>query len=452
MFLIIYLFFILFNLNLSILKIPFKVNLTYLTNNLQEKEFMFYFSYNSIYTYININSINHNIPINIKLQKNPFYILSSDCLDNNEEEDVDKYFTYKSLYYFNQTLSSTFYSKEKDYKVFIEEDFDYGKISSDKITFNNLNSMNFSFVLVSKFDKYKNIFNGGSFGLSLNYKKDEELINTNLIKQLKLNNIINSYLFTLEFSNEKFDEGNLILDFNVSDKKFDKIEAIHEILNVFWGIKIEKISFFNNNEEIKLNNEIVNIKLFYELNVFIAGINVKYLILNSTNILNLFNEKKCIEKEFNDKTTKLNYFVCNKEIDKNLFGNFSFYQKDLNREFIFNSNDLFEEQNGKLIFLIVFYQYKSEKWEIGLPFFKKYKTLFDFDKKLIFIEKNIDFNDNNNNNNNINILIIFSLIFIIIFILFVFFRVLKKKKKLRKKNDFELNSLEEENNYKTIKS
>ena len=115
MFLIIYLFFILFNLNLSILKIPFKVNLTYLTNNLQEKEFMFYFSYNSIYTYININSINFNIPINIKLQKNPFYILSSDCLDNNEEEDVDKYFTYKSLYYFNQTLSSTFYSKEKDY-------------------------------------------------------------------------------------------------------------------------------------------------------------------------------------------------------------------------------------------------------------------------------------------------------------------------------------------------
>ena len=450
MFLFFYFFFILFNLNLTIIKIPFKVNLTYLTNNLQENEFMYYFSYNSIYTYININSINLNIPINIKIQKNPFYILSSDCLDNNEKEDENKYFTYKSLYYFNQSLSSTFYSNEKDYKVFIEEDFDYGKISSEKISFKNLNSMNFSFVLVSKFDKYKNIFNGGSFGLSLNYKKDEEILNTNLIKQLKSNNVINSYLFTLEFSNENFDEGNLILDFNVSDKNFDKIEAIHEILSVFWGLKIENIFFLNNNETIKLNNEIVNLKLFYELNVLIAGINVKYLILNSTNFLQLFNEKKCVEKEFSDKTTKLNYFVCEKEIDKNFFGNFSFYQKDLNREFIFTFDDLFKEQKGKLIFLIFFYQYKSEKWEIGLPFFKKYKTFFDFDKKLIFIEKNIT-NFNHKNNNNVNILIIFLLFFIIIFILFVIFRTLKKNKKLRK-NDFELNSLEEENNYKTINS
>ena len=452
MFLYYYIFFVLFYMYKATIIIPFEVNLTYLNINLQEKEFMYYFSYNSLYTYININSINLNLPINIKLQKNPFYILSSDCLINNGEENINKYFTYKSLYYFNQNLSSTYYSKNQNYKVFIEEDFDYGNISSDNIKFKNLNLMNFSFVLVTKFDEYKNIFNGGSLGLSLKYKYDEELDNTNFIKQLKLNNIINSYLFTLEFSSENYDKGNLMLDFIISENKYDKFETIHEVIDIYWGLKIEKIIFFNNNSQIILSNETTKIKLYYELNILIAGINIKYKILNSTIISKLFNDKKCLEKEFYDKTTRYNYFICDNNIDKTLFGNLSFYNKDINREFILNYNDLFKEFKGKLYFLLIFYQYKTDKWEFGLPFFKKYKVLFDLDKKLIYIEKNIKNIKNKNNNNNYYLLtlIIFG-IFIIIFILFIIMKILKKNKKLRK-NDFELNSLEIEDNYKTINS
>ena len=79
----------------------------------------------------------------------------------------------------------------------------------------------------------------------------------------------------------------------------------------------------------------------------------------------------------------------------------------------------------------MFNKYYSTYWILGRLFLKKYQILFDFDKKILAIEKNII-----NNKNLINYKLIFVIIIIVIIsiLLIIIFEFLwKNKRKSRKK-------------------
>ena len=55
----------------------------------------------------------------------------------------------------------------------------------------------------------------------------------------------------------------------------------------------------------------------------------------------------------------------------------------MNVTFEFNYNELFQKQNDKFYFMIIFYMIISYNWTFGFLFFEKYKTVINFDRRII---------------------------------------------------------------------
>ena len=67
----------------------------------------------------------------------------------------------------------------------------------------------------------------------------------------------------------------------------------------------------------------------------------------------------------------------------------NFYHKSLDYNFILDYNDLFFEKKDKICLLIIFKEDKKEYLELGTPFLKKYKIIYNPDNKFIgFINDN----------------------------------------------------------------
>ena len=131
-----------------------------------------------------------------------------------------------------------------------------------------------------------------------------------------------------------------------------------------------------------------------------------------------------------------------------------FYHKEFDFHFILNYTDIFYEKFSKIYFLIVFNYKESNYWEFGLPFFKKYKFIYNYDSKIIgFFNKNNKNNDikgNNNtlNNNNffkddglITLIIILILLLLVLSLIFAGVLIGKKLYKARKIRTNELPDL-----------
>ena len=127
------------------------------------------------------------------------------------------------------------------------------------------------------------------------------------------------------------------------------------------------------------------------------------------------------------------------------FPKLKFYHNELNYTFELDYNDLFIEENDKLI-LMVFLDEIKMTWSLGKPFLKKYSFLFNQDTKFIgfYIKKeiNIDISDNNVKKIVLKICFIaFSLILLFILGIEIGKYYFGKKKK-------PLNVLEEDYDYK----
>ena len=125
--------------------------------------------------------------------------------------------------------------------------------------------------------------------------------------------------------------------------------------------------------------------------------------------------------------------------------------------FILNYKDLFYEKFSKIYFLIVFDYKESNYWKFGLPIFKKYKFIYNYDSKIIgFFNKN---NDNGNNNNDLSnnnsfkenglVILIIILILLLLVLGLIFFGVLIGKK-LYKARKIRTNELPDLYDYNSI--
>jgi hypothetical protein len=260
----------------------------------------------------------------------------------------------------------------------------------------------------------------------------ETVQGTGLIENLKKNNIIDNYAFSFIFNKDKF---NLILgyEYNINDLKnykFRRAEIIEKYSSLDWAIIFDSI-YYDNIEF----NKIKGSRFIIELGVVITDDKFRDLLIENF-FWKYFNNSICFLNKLSDNYTE--YIICKNKINIKQFKNVIFYMKDLNLSFELNYKDLFIVKNNIVYFLITFQ--KSKKfWDFGLPIFKKYKLIFDIDKKII----GIHLNNKLIGKYNILLYLIYFLLILLI-VISVYIKFILNKNKIKNK------AIELDMNYKNI--
>ena len=284
----------------------------------------------------------------------------------------------------------------------------------------------------------------GIFGLKLEYD-NKNLGNYSLLKQLKENNIISSYVFFFIFENLDISplnyKGKLIIGkypHEYNPKKYIKD-------NYFQIKTFYNFNSFNEYFEIK------HFEIFYgdienNQNDFTDEI-ITQFDFSKSNILGTSKFKKFITKEFNelykDKCIeildKLVYFKCDNDIDINKLKSIYIFYGNHNFTFELKPSDLFALYDNKLYYLINFYKNsESTIWSFGIIFLKKYLFVFDQDKKIIGYYKNKE-NIHDNSQLYLKILLLFSFIIIIVLLYYFIHHLFFIKKRKIRANELEDN-------------
>ena len=335
---------------------------------------------------------------------------------------------------YNSNSSSSYLELKPEQSHFSKENFEKAILSSETfLLFDNNKKTkieNIQFMLATKTSIYQK-----EYPMSIGLKaKDTIMKDYNLIYQLKKNNYIQSYSFTIIFEDEN--KGKILIggipheydDQNYFSGAFRYTNLCVTSHTHYWEFTIEHI--YCNNEIIE-NNKVGHFSMDY--GVLIGTNHYKDIIYKQ-----FFNEKieSKICKMNSTKKEHFFYLNCNENLDITKFPSLKFESKILNYTFELNYTDLFKKENdGSYSFLIIFDIYMNTDWVLGIPFFKKYQFIFDQDREIIgfYIYKL--------NNNNISLSEILSIIFLFIIIILtvLYLRVLLKKKRKIRVNELDEN-------------
>ncbi len=348
------------------------------------------------------------LPLNIKLNTYTTYISSSSI---KEPESMIK---------FNELKSSSYKKISDKIEYYDYQDFSYGIKSIDKfyLNVNNNTHQDITFILATQLRNNET----GILGLNTRFVRSIHLGDINLIKQLKVNKDINSYGLSFIFKEK---DSCLILggyisqydsQYNDNDLNIIPIEVDNNYVK--WNIKAKKILYgnfnlntFNNGFFEPSINAIIGTQMFY--NIIMDEFFKDYFINNKC-------RNKIIESTLLDFKNKFLFIYCDKDIDSEKFKKLIFVYDNVKYEFGFK--ELFKIFEDNIYFLIGFYYEDSKvidkKWVFGEPFFAKYISVIDEDKKIFGVytkkKENISF---------INIILIIFTIFllIVIIVLSIFF-------------------------------
>ena len=383
--------------------------------------YLFYVNTELIFHFNNINEYDdksnilnnlkkNNIIINIEIGTPPQIIPSRLTFSN--DFTYFKGSTLKGIY--NEKISKT-YKSNNESKYFINEPFKKGIYSNDIIYLKNNNNdnskfENFSFILAEeKNSKDYDLYNGN---IGLKIPNIIYFQNENFIKQLKLNNYINDYIWTIKYNNDTqgdFIIGNLPSEYDKNYKNLilKKTRAFNDGFNLHWSLYFENITW-NKSEIITFETETI---LNIDSGVILGTQDFKDKIIDNF-FQKFYSFSKC---KLNIIDFEEEYFTCNKKVDITKFPSLLFFHKEFNYTFELNYKDLFLEKDGVYYFLIIFNRYQYNQWKLGKPFLKKYQFVFNQDLKYIgfYNGEIIPFKPS------ISKIIIFILIIIILF-LFIF--------------------------------
>ena len=414
--------------------------INYINSELQIK-------FNKYYS-LNFESFSLNIPnfVNYFIDN----IFSTEILIGDPPQKIFGFLnTYQSAFYLtNKTcpLKGFFFkNKSNTYKFIENANYKYYTIFrfSESLLFDNItNSQSNKY----RIDNYE-IFVEGELNYTLCFIIGTKLnsfgeeIEDNLLTRLHENKYIKSYYFAFDINPIKDDELTYIFDLNINENDYIFIKtSSYNYKNkqyLTWGLNFENIIF---NNDILYENELraefsINLGCIIASSSFREEFNKYLRKYNIMENLIQYNQKYYIYT-----------FIDNDEI-YNKLQNFTldFYHKELNYHFILNYKDLFYAKFDKIYCLIIFSFQENNFWKFGLPFFKKYKFIYNQDSKLIgfFINhKNISIDNNNqkiyNISGNIIILVVILLIFILLGMIFFGVLIGKKLYKVRKNKINEL--------------
>lgn len=374
-----------------------------------------------------LTKITSNLKMGTPLQEIELYIQLQE--DNIIILNSDSQYCSSKIKCFNSGLSSTFNTPDKEEKDFNLPQIDSAKRSIDKLNLNSELTINEIEFLLTNEILYKK---SGILGLRM----PDANAQFNLIKQLKKKNIINSYIFFINFPDKKnFYEGEIIIgeyphDFNSKKYKKENIEKrqvsysptktlgqdyIFECKKIFYG------------EKLVIKEQ--DISFIFESVSFRASFDLKK-ILDEDFFNKYYKNNECEIKIYKESIIKNStYIVCKNNIDISKMKSLKFQIEDYLEEIILTPEDLFLKIDNELYFLIYFEDYWKMKWTFGYNFFRKYMVFFDQDNKMIgFYLKKKD--------GNVSFFVIFFCILllgVIIFLAFNIYKLIKNKKKMKAK-------------------
>ena len=378
--------------------IPFKV--VRKENNINEK-----FKYNSksnllslIEQYYFQATISSIIPIESKNK----YIIAEYNINNNNFSINNNCISNEFFQQFNELSQNNQILGNKNNKSYINESlFVYSNMKNfEKNNFIEIKNLIINYPCDVQKCSYNYCL---SIGLQINDHQNFNIL-PSFIEQIK-EKYIDKYLLTLYFNKEnnnsvKNEDGIIILgeyphNINnyIKNKKIKYSYSSKKNDTFSWGMNFDNIyyniSFKNENYLIKYMSDILSVEFNINMD-FILGTNeYKNLIIKD-----FFQEyftkdicKKIIFKNIYE------IILCNSDVfllnNLKKFPSLIFQNKKDDIYFEFNYQDLFDLIYGGnyYIFLVFFklnyYKTNNFKWYFGINFFKKYLTIFDYDKKII---------------------------------------------------------------------
>ena len=414
-----------FQYNTKIIVLPFRHNIP--KSNL-ENGILQQFTSKELYTEISVGNPPQCLNFNINTESFIFYLQPDICYDNSPS-------------FYNHSKSKTFHLETSDF-----EDEDYndelgdGAYASEIFSLYNSTDLNtnitnitFQFFYSSYlyFKKAKNVC--GILGFGLKQRTADYSLDT-FLNSLKAIDLINEYTWTYIYFEKNEDkilnfpkitnayiidnfDGLIILgnysnenNLNENNKNnFLSVLAAEKDKNLKWSLIFHKIFFNNkeNKEEISITKDIY------------ADLSINYDYIVSTReyfeklILPLFNYY--LEKQIcNINKAKKSAYIyevifCDKKLftDKDIkkFPTIYFYHYDFNYTFELTNDELFQEINDNIFFLIVknIGDFNKDIWRLGKIFLKKYHFSFNQDSKMINFYNNMNFNKKYKKGKNKNI-------------------------------------------------
>ena len=386
---------------LQIIKLKFETDQISIIN--EDKLDLQFLLKNDIFTKFQIGNPYQEIKCYIKTLLYDFYII-----EQNKKG------------FYSKNNSNTYYTTSKEISYFHDSNYKKGYYCFENFNFLNEKNeyfeiSNFSTLLVENINEK----NYPCF-IGLSYRDISNDYHRNFFQSLIMGKIIKSINYSIEYLNEN--EGEIIIgklphEYNKKYKEKDLkwIQVNFDNYSSDWKIKFNKI---------EIGNEIFNgsnIGIFiYENNMIFGPNEYKEKFLK-----NIFDKNKCFEfRTING----YYYYKCDESVALNNLPEISFKSYDLNYTFVLNKNDLIKKINNTNYLMIYFSDYSNFIWKLGKPFLKKYKFIFEHDKRIIGFYNKENLYDNKKI---FSYFLIFLCFFIIIILSFILFKLSFKKRKKR---------------------
>jgi len=387
--------------------------------------------------------------------------IDTETMKEDYQRDKDREKAYDELYGKNKTKET---DNIKGYDPMNEYNPDYNDDDSDnKRPYNDeeLEEIYENYTNTNKNNGNKNNNNNG------NKKNENENFvgnglfkeeSANLITQLKKRDKINSYVFSIKYTND--DNGEIIigdLPHEYSPNKYSSQNYFFDTVSITkeppfnWHFTYDKCLY--GEEEVDKSNMV---KLSIDFG-FIKGNS----FLKKNLEKNFFGVNNCNKKQIND----YDIFYCTKDALKNfkpiIFKLQSKYCPTItNANFEFTADDLFikdNNDNDKYYFQIIFNtDGLFHNWVFGKPLFKKYQMVFDQDKKTygFYLENNFNIintlpNNIANTSTKISWILVVFLLIVSLGLLYALHKLLPKIPRKLKANELEENFSYEASNTKS---
>jgi len=396
----------------NIIVLPFRSYIK--TNILEEKDTFENFFPKKIYTEVLIGDPPQCLNINLNSESFPFYISAHEC-----DQNFTSYYIHNKSNSFNLILNE-----------YIDDGFELydGSYASDFFSFynstdlrTNISRKGFEFVYSPYIKKEFNTCALAGLGIK---ERVSDYNGDTLINSLKKKRLINNNFWTYAYFNKDI-KNNKILNFPEIDNQniikdydgmiiignytyeYNSLEFNEEYVvstlaaerdkNLRWDIIFKKIFFGDNKNNINEKDVQADLSINYDYVVSPS----EYFDKICLPFFNTYiNEGMCQIQGINKSVYIFEIISCDKKLftinDIKKFPTIYFYHYEFNFTFELNYNDLFQEINDKIFFLIVKNKgsFNQNLWKLGKIFLKKYQLSFNQDSKTI------SFYNNNNVKNN----------------------------------------------------
>ena len=410
-----------FELYYLYLVFPIKTNIKFVPKYeriiFNSTHFIKYYFKNEIYTNAFIGNPTQQIILNINMKDYLFYIAKGSCYDNSLS-----FYNYNKSNSFNRLSDFTYSYRNLIDAIYATESFQfYNEINLN----NNQTFKNLSLILGALKEKSNTSYDYcGSIGLAI------ETASLNLtypffINQLKnIDSKINFIFSFVYITNEKpyLIIGSTPHKINITKFKNKNLEFIHISKNndnkLEWKINFHKI-YFENKNELFLVNEFYDAEFDININYIICS-NEYFKLITDNYFKEYINSRICrIDNVTSEENQEIIYQVikCSNQMfdynDMSKFPTLNFYLSSLDYHFTMSFENLFEEINDEIFFLVIneARKEKENKWKLGKIFLRKYEFVFNMEDRNIGFYKPI----NNSYENNFVAVRIFLIFFCSVF-------------------------------------